>query len=62
MNQPPNTATTAPTSITTTAPEWKKQLAKELLTRAPQRFTRRRVYASKVDAIWTADLALHAKR
>ena len=57
MNQPPNTATTAPTSITATAPEWKKQLAKELLTRAPQRFTRRRVYASNVDAIWTADLA-----
>ena len=63
MNQPPvGAAATAPTSIVATAPEWKKQLAKELLTRAPQRFARRRVYASGVDAIWTADLADMTKK
>ena len=38
------------------APEWKKILAKELLKPKLKRYVRRRVYASGVDAIWTADL------
>ena len=38
------------------APEWKKQLARELLRPKRNRFPRRRVYVNKVDEIWTADL------
>ena len=39
------------------APEWKKQLARELLKPAPKRFSRRPVFSPYVDAIWTGDLA-----
>ena len=39
------------------APEWKKQLAYELLKPAPKRFARRPVFSPYVDAIWTGDLA-----
>ena len=38
------------------APEWKKQLAIELLTPKRKRFQRRKVYSPLVDAIWTGDL------
>ena len=38
------------------APEWKKQLASELLRPKRNRFPRRPVYGNKVDEIWTADL------
>ena len=38
------------------APEWKKQLTKELLRPKRNRFPRRSVYAKNVDEIWTADL------
>ena len=38
------------------APEWKKQLTKELLKPKRKRFRRRRVFAGSVDSIWTADL------
>ena len=38
------------------APEWKKQLAKELLKRKLSRFPRRKVFSPDVDAIWAADL------
>ena len=37
-------------------PEWKIQLAKELLKPKRRRFERRRVFAGSVDSIWTADL------
>ena len=36
--------------------EWKRELAKELLAPRPKTFPRRKVYASKVNEIWTADL------
>ena len=39
------------------APEWKKQLARELLKPAPKKFARRRVFSPHVDSIWAADLA-----
>ena len=39
------------------APEWKKQLARELLKPALKRFSRRPVFSPHVDAIWTGDLA-----
>lgn len=38
------------------APEWKKQLTRELLRPKRNRFPRRSVYAKNVDEIWTADL------
>ena len=38
------------------APEWKKQLTRELLKQKRLRFPRRKVFVSNVDAIWTADL------
>ena len=39
------------------APDWKKQLTKELLKPKRRRFRRRKVLASGgVDSIWTADL------
>ena len=38
------------------APEWKKQLTKELLRPKRNRFPRRSVYVKNVDEIWTADL------
>ena len=38
------------------APEWKKQLTKELLKPKRKRFRRRKVFAGSVDSIWTADL------
>ena len=41
----------------TDAPEWKKQLATELLRKPHKKFTRRSVFSPKVDSIWTADLA-----
>ena len=41
----------------TDAPEWKKQLASELLRKPHKKFTRRSVFSPKVDSIWTADLA-----
>ena len=37
-------------------PEWKIQLAKELLKPKRRRFERRRVFAGSVNSIWTADL------
>ena len=39
------------------APEWKKQLARELLKPAPKKIARRPVSTPHVDAIWTGDLA-----
>ena len=39
------------------APEWKKQLVKELLKPKKIRFKRRKVYSPSVDDTWTADLA-----
>ena len=39
------------------APEWKKQLAKELLKPKKIRFKRRKIYSPGVDDTWTADLA-----
>ena len=36
--------------------EWKRELAKEILAPRPKTFPRRKVYASKVNDIWTADL------
>ena len=36
--------------------EWKRELAKELLAPRPQKFPRRKVYASKANEIWTTDL------
>ena len=39
------------------APEWKKQLARELLKPAPKKFARRPVFSPHVDSIWAADLA-----
>ena len=39
------------------APEWKKELAKELLRPKLKRFKRRHVSSLGVDRIWTADLA-----
>ena len=38
------------------APQWKKQLAIELLTPKRKRFKRRKIYSPSVDAIWTGDL------
>jgi len=38
------------------APQWKKQLAIELLTPKRKRFQRRKIYSPSVDAIWTGDL------
>ena len=38
------------------APEWKKQLTRELLKQKRKRFPRRKVFVSNVDSIWTADL------
>ena len=38
------------------APAWKKELAKELLAPRPIHFPRRKIYASKVNEIWTSDL------
>ena len=38
-------------------PQWKVQLANELLTPKKKIFPRRRVYADKVDQIWALDLA-----
>ena len=39
------------------APEWKKELTKELLRPKLKRFKRRHVSSLGVDRIWTADLA-----
>ena len=39
------------------APEWKKQLAKELLRPKRNRFDRRHIYSPSIDDTWTADLA-----
>ena len=39
------------------APQWKKQLAKELLRPKRIRFNRRHVYSPGIDDTWTADLA-----
>ena len=39
------------------APQWKKNLVKELLAKRPIRFPRRQIYASNVNMIWTLDLA-----
>ena len=38
------------------APDWKKQLASELLQKPRKKFTRRSVYSPSLDSIWTADL------
>ena len=45
------------TDYRSAAPEWKKQLAYELLKPAPKRFARRPVFSPNVDSIWTGDLA-----
>ena len=39
------------------APQWKKQLAKELLRPKRNRFNRRHIYSPSIDDTWTADLA-----
>ena len=39
------------------APQWKKQLAKELLRPKRNRFDRRHIYSPSIDDTWTADLA-----
>ena len=39
------------------APEWKVQLAKELLRPKRKRFNRRHIYSPNIDDTWTADLA-----
>ena len=39
------------------APEWKKQLAKELLRPKRNRLDRRHIYSPSIDDTWTADLA-----
>ena len=38
------------------APAWKRELAKELLAPRPIHFQRRKIYASKLNEIWTSDL------
>ena len=38
------------------APQWKKQLANELLASRRRRFKRRYVFSPAVDSIWTGDL------
>lgn len=43
------------------APQWKKQLAKELLRPKRIRFNRRHVYTPGIDDTWTADLAVFEK-
>jgi hypothetical protein len=38
------------------APEWKKQLTRELLKPKPSIFPRRRIFSPNVDSMWTMDL------
>ena len=43
------------------APEWKKQLVKELLKPKKKHFPRRKVYSLGIDRVWTADLMFMQK-